>query len=90
MSKKLENKVAIVTAASRGIGLEITHKLVEEGATVYMAVRDSEKNRKLTEELNAENKQYQSVFYDAFDYPSYKEAVKNVVADAGRLFIFSV
>ena len=87
MSKKLENKVAIVTAASRGIGLEITHKLVEEGATAYMAVRDSEKNRKLTEELNAENKQYQSVFYDAFDYPSYKEAVKNVVADAGRLDI---
>ena len=58
MSKKLENKVAIVTAASRGIGLEITHKLVEEGATVYMAVRDSEKNRKLTEELNAENKSF--------------------------------
>ncbi|WP_225360937.1 SDR family NAD(P)-dependent oxidoreductase, partial [Ligilactobacillus aviarius] len=51
----------MVTAASRGIGLEITHKLVEEGATVYMAVRDSEKNRKSTEELNAENKQYQSV-----------------------------
>ena len=36
MSKKLENKIAIVTAASRGIGLEITHKLVEEGATVYI------------------------------------------------------
>lgn len=43
MTKDLANKTAIVTAASRGIGLAIAEKLVEEGAVVYMAVRDSEK-----------------------------------------------
>jgi NAD(P)-dependent dehydrogenase (short-subunit alcohol dehydrogenase family) len=48
MTKDLENKTAIVTAASRGIGLAIAEKLVEQGAIVYMAVRDSEKNRQLT------------------------------------------
>ena len=31
MTKDLENKTAIVTAASRGIGLAIAEKLVEQG-----------------------------------------------------------
>lgn len=52
MTKDLENKTAIVTAASRGIGLAIAEKLVEQGAIVYMAVRDSEKNRQLTARLH--------------------------------------
>lgn len=68
MTKDLENKTAIVTAASRGIGLAIAEKLVEEGAIVYMAVRDSEKNRQLTAQLHEQNENFRSVFYDAFDF----------------------
>ena len=87
MSKKLENKVAIVTAASRGIGLAITKKFVEEGAIVYMAVRDSEKNRKLTAEMHAENPNYRSVIYNAFDFDTYEPMIQEVVKDAGHLDI---
>ena len=87
MIKDLANKTAIVTAASRGIGLAIAEKLVEEGAVVYMAVRDSEKNRQLTARLHEQNENFRSVFYDAFDFATYAPMIQEVVQDAGHLDI---
>lgn len=87
MTKDLENKTAIVTAASRGIGLAIAEKLVEQGAIVYMAVRDSEKNRQLTARLHEQNENFRSVFYDAFDFATYAPMIQEVVQDAGHLDI---
>lgn len=84
---KLQGKVAIVTAASRGIGLAITKQFVKDGAIVYMAVRNSEKNRRLTEELHAENDRYRHVFYDAFDTDTYQPMIEEVIAKEGRLDI---
>ena len=83
----LTGKVAIVTASSRGIGFAITQKFVEDGATVYMAVRDSEKNRKLTSDLHSQNERYRSVIYNAMDTSSYEPMIDEVVKDAGHLDI---
>lgn len=83
----LSGKVAIVTAASRGIGLAITKKFVKDGAIVYMAVRDSQKNRDLTKKLHAENDRYRSVIYNALDFDTYKPMIEEVVKDAGHLDI---
>lgn len=83
MAKDLENKTAIVTAASRGIGLAIAEKFVAEGAIVYMAVRDSEKNRQLTEQLHDQNENYRCVFYDAFDFTTYAPMIQQVVDEVG-------
>lgn len=83
----LTGKVAIVTASSRGIGYAITKKFVEDGAIVYMAVRDSEKNRDLTEKLHKENDHYRSVIYNALDFNTYKPMIEEVVKDAGHLDI---
>lgn len=47
MDLHLQNKVAVVTGAGRGIGLAITTALAEEGATVVAA------NLTVTEELNS-------------------------------------
>ena len=77
----LTNKVAIVTAASRGIGLAVTKKFVAEGATVYMAVRDSEKNRNLTDQLHQENDHYRRVIYDALDFDTYQPMIDEVVKE---------
>ena len=90
MTKDLENKTAIVTAASRGIGLAIAEKLVEQGAIVYMAVRDSEKNRQLTAQLHEQNENFRSVFYDAFDFATYAPMIQEVVQDAGHLDILVI
>ena len=86
MAKDLENKTAIVTAASRGIGLAIAEKFVAEGAIVYMAVRDSEKNRQLTEQLHDQNENYRCVFYDAFDFTTYAPMIQQVVDRAFGYF----
>ena len=40
--KRLENRIALVTGASRGIGLAIAHAFAAEGATVLMNARDPE------------------------------------------------
>ena len=84
---QLDGKVAVVTAASRGIGLAITKKYVAEGAIVYMAVRDSEKNRNLTDEMHQENDHYRRVIYDAMDMSTYEKMIKDVVDDAGHIDI---
>lgn len=87
MPVRLENQVAIVTAASRGIGYAIAQKLFHDGATVYLAVRDSEKNRALTEKLHRENDRFRSVFYNAFDFDTYQPMIKTVIEEAGKLDI---
>ena len=40
---RLKDKVILVTASTRGIGLAIVKKCVQEGAKVYMAARDMER-----------------------------------------------
>ena len=83
----LTGKVAIVTASSRGIGLAITKKLVNDGAIVYMAVRKSEKNRELTTKLHSENDRYRSVIYNAIDFNTYGPMIQKVVKETGHLDI---
>ena len=48
---KLQDKVILVTASTRGIGLAIVKKCAEEGAKVYMAARDLERARKIANTL---------------------------------------
>ena len=43
---KLKDKVVIVTASTRGIGLAVTEACAREGAVVYMAARNLERSGK--------------------------------------------
>jgi len=44
---RLKNKVVLVTASTRGIGLACVKACAKEGAAVYMAARDPERAKKL-------------------------------------------
>ncbi|HSE71431.1 MAG TPA: SDR family oxidoreductase [Nocardioidaceae bacterium] len=51
MSNRFEGKVAVVTGASRGIGLAIAQRLVDEGAKVCITARKPEALEEAAEQL---------------------------------------
>jgi 3-oxoacyl-[acyl-carrier protein] reductase len=85
--KKLDNKVALVTSATRGIGLASTLKLAENGATVYMGVRRLEVTQEICDEHAKKGYKMIPVFFDAYDEESYKTMVEEVVAKEGKIDI---
>ena len=49
---RLQDKVILVTASTRGIGLAIVKKCAQEGAMVYMAARDMERAQEIANTLH--------------------------------------
>ncbi|HSO07891.1 MAG TPA: SDR family oxidoreductase [Pelomicrobium sp.] len=53
MTAREKQKVAVVTGANRGIGLEIARQLAEKGVHVVMTARDRKKGEAAAQELRA-------------------------------------
>ena len=85
--KNLNNKVALVTSANRGIGLAAAVKLAKEGAIVYMGVRRLDATKEICDKYAEEGLVMKPVFFDAFDLESYKSMVETVVNEAGKIDI---
>lgn len=86
--KLLENKVALVTGASRGIGREIAKKFAEQGANVAFTYLSSvEKGQALEAELAAYGIKAKGYRSDASDYAAAEQLVTDVVSDFGVLDI---
>ena len=49
---RLEKKIVLITASTRGIGLACVKACANEGAIVYMAARNLETAKKTTDDLN--------------------------------------
>ena len=58
---RLQDKVILVTASTRGIGLAIVKKCAQEGAKVYMAARNMERAQEIAKAL----KDVKCVYNDA-------------------------
>ncbi len=82
---KLNNKVVIVTASTRGIGLATVKACAKEGATVYMAARNLELAQKRADELTAEGYNVKCVYNDAGVPSSYASMADTVAKEAGRI-----
>ncbi len=86
--KLLENKVALVTGASRGIGRGIALRFAEEGAHVAFTYLSSEqKARELEAELAAYGVKAQGYHSDAAIFASAETLVSQVLTDFGDLHI---
>lgn len=84
---KLENKVAIVTASTRGTGRAIVKAFAEEGAIVYMAVRNVEMGKEIAKEFCAEGGTVKVVYFDANDRNLYEFMIDKVLEEEGRIDI---
>jgi 3-oxoacyl-[acyl-carrier protein] reductase len=84
----LENKVAIITGASRGIGKAIAERFVAEGAKVaFTYLSSEEKSRKLEEELMAQGGVAKGYRSDASRFDDAQALVDEVVKTFGTVDI---
>ena len=78
---RLKDKVILVTASTRGIGLAIVKKCAVEGARVYMAARNMDRAEEIARSLSG----VKCVYHDATKPESFLSMVEDVVRDAGRI-----
>lgn len=82
---RLENKVVLVTASTRGIGLACVKRCAEEGAVVYMGARNLERAKEIASELNSNGAKVKVVYNDATDKESYKTMIEETVKAEGHI-----
>ncbi len=84
MADKTE-KVALVTGANKGIGLEIARQLGSQGMLVYLGCRDQARGAKAAEELKADGIQALPLILDVTDASTISAAVAQVEREQGKL-----
>lgn len=77
--KRLENKVAIITGGTAGIGAAAAKKFAQEGANVTVWARNAEKGKAFVEAMAKEG---YTICFDAVDTSNYEQ----VVAATKRVF----
>lgn len=82
---RLQDKVAIVTASTRGIGYATVEAFAQEGAIVYMAARNPELAAERIKAFDARGYRVSYVYNDAYRKESYRAMVDEVVEKAGRV-----
>ncbi|SUB87976.1 3-oxoacyl-[acyl-carrier-protein] reductase FabG [Porphyromonas macacae] len=86
--KLLENKVALITGAGRGIGQAIARKYAQEGADVAITdLKIDETVEAFIEELKAMGVRAKAYASNAAEFDAAHEVVNQIVADFGHLDI---
>lgn len=86
--KLLENKTAIVTGASRGIGTGIALLMAEHGANVAFTYLSSEaKAKELEAQIQAKGVKAKAYHSDASDYKASEQLVNDILAEFGKVDI---
>ena len=88
MSRILENKVAVVTGASRGIGREIALSMADEGATVIVNYNGSAaRAEEVVKEICDAGGKAEAIQCDVSDFSKAAELMDYVVKTYGRVDI---
>jgi NAD(P)-dependent dehydrogenase (short-subunit alcohol dehydrogenase family) len=82
-----ETRIALVSGANRGIGLEIVRQLARRGTVAVIGARDVAKGQAAAESLAAEGLDAPVVQLDVEDGTSIVDAVAEIVALFGRIDI---
>ena len=84
---RLQDRVAVVTGAARGIGLGAARKLAGEGACVLLSDVDAEELHKAEQALLKEGLRVAATIADVADPASVTRMIDKAVGDWGRLDI---
>lgn len=81
------DRIALVTGANKGIGLEIARQLGQQGICMLVGVRHSKRGRATVEQLKAEGIDAHTVILDVTHGPSIERARHFIEHEYGRLDI---
>lgn len=82
----MQNKVVVVVGATGGIGYALTHKLAQEGASLVLAARKSDRLAALVSELPATDRErVLTVQTDITDPTQVKTLMEKAVAQFGQI-----
>lgn len=82
---RLKDKVVLVTASTRGIGLACVKSCAREGAVVYMAARNPESAEQTARELTGRGYRVKCVYNDASRPETFTTMLEEVVKAEGRI-----
>ena len=83
----LKGRIALVTGASRGIGLAMARAMAQAGARVVLNARDAQKLESAAAGLTAEGLQVETVAFDVADEPALVAGVEGLLKRHGRIDI---
>jgi len=87
MKKLLEGKTAIITGASRGIGLAIAELYAEEGANIVLTARGKEALDEAVEKIRNDGGKAVGVVADVVSAKACKEVFAKAIAEFGQVDI---
>jgi len=85
--RSLKGRVALITGANKGIGLEIARQLAAAGATALIGARDSGRGEKAAEALAADHLDARFIRIDVTEKSSIDRGVSQIERDFGKLDI---
>ena len=87
MKSMNDDKIAFITGANKGIGLEIARQLGTQGITVLLGVRDENRGQEAAEKLQTEHINAHTVQLDVTNQDSIDAAANYIESKFGRLDI---
>ena len=83
----LSGKVALVTGANKGIGLEIARQLAQQGSTVLIGARDEQRGQEAAQTLRNEGLDARFLHVDVTDQATIEAAVQQIESEFHKLDI---
>lgn len=85
MDNKIKGKVIVITGASSGLGEAAARLLSDEGASVILAARRTERIRKLADEIKKKGGKAVAITTDVSKFNQVKKLIDKTIATFGRI-----